>query len=214
MTISTAHRADLKPSTLTRPFGWLNARVLVSAVVIVAAIAFITAQQIIHTPWGLPGHRGLFWLSTLIAVRWMVGRPGTALGVGAASSVTILMIDPTMGLHVVSYLVCGFLVDQLAKVRLLQAVPWLMIPIAPVIHCVNLINPFVRQLGLRPFLSVMENMWFYIQGHLMWGLAAGVVGIGVGVGGRWLLSKLPPRQVESTTAPEIEPSGGSDAPAP
>ncbi|MGH3669844.1 MAG: hypothetical protein ACRDSH_04310, partial [Pseudonocardiaceae bacterium] len=37
-------------------------------VIVALAVAGIIWQQIVHTPWGLPGHRGVFWLSTLIAV--------------------------------------------------------------------------------------------------------------------------------------------------
>lgn len=55
------------------------------------AVAGIVVQQLVHTPWGLPGHRGLFWLSTLIAARWTINRPGTALGIGTASSAGILV---------------------------------------------------------------------------------------------------------------------------
>jgi hypothetical protein len=41
----------------------------VAGPVAAAAVAVITWQQLAHTPLGLPGHRGVFWLSALIASR-------------------------------------------------------------------------------------------------------------------------------------------------
>ena len=55
----------------------------VVAAIVTVAVGGIILQQIVHTPWGLPGHRGLFWLAPLIAARWAIDRPSTALGIAA-----------------------------------------------------------------------------------------------------------------------------------
>ena len=164
----------------------------ITVVVLSLAAAGIIWQQIVHTPWGLPGHRGLFWLSMLIAVRWATDRPGVALGTAAAASTGILLLDPSMGVHVATYLIAGFLVDLTAKSPLIRRHRWTMIGLAPLILLVNLINPFVHNLALEPLSSVITGMWFYTQGHLLWGLAAGLTGMGTGVLGRALLRRLTP----------------------
>ena len=68
---------------------WLKTMRSKNAVGVVVAVGGIIVQQLIHTPWGLPGHRGLFWLAPLIAARWAIDRPSTALGIAAASSTGI-----------------------------------------------------------------------------------------------------------------------------
>jgi hypothetical protein len=162
----------------------------VVAAVVVVAVGGIIVQQIIHTPWGLPGHRGLFWLAPLIAARWAIDRPSTALGIAAASSTGILLIDPSMGVHVASLLLAGFLVDLTASAGVIRRHPWIMLPLAPVILLVNLMNPFVHNLALSPLSVVLSGMWFYVQGHLLWGAAAGIAGMGAGLLGRHGLSRL------------------------
>jgi hypothetical protein len=154
------------------------------------AVVGVVLQQLVHTPWGLPGHRGLFWLGTLIAARWAIDRPGTALGIATASSAGILVLDPTMGVHVAPYLIAGFLVDLAASVKFVRRYPWTMIPLAPIILLVNLVNPFLHNLALSSLTATISGMGFYIQGHLLWGIAAGIVGMGAGVFGRSRLRRL------------------------
>lgn len=162
----------------------------VVAIIVSVAVAGIIVQQLVHTPWGLPGHRGLFWLMPLIAARWAIDRPGTALGIATASSAGILLVDPTMGVHVAPYLVAGLLIDLAASVTFVRRHPWTMIALAPLILLVNLINPFVHNLALSSLTATISGMWFYVQGHLLWGLAAGIVGMGAGVFGRSRLHRL------------------------
>ncbi len=153
----------------------------VVAAIVTVAVGGIILQQIVHTPWGLPGHRGLFWLAPLIAARWAIDRPSTALGIAAASSTGILLIDSSMGVHVASLLIAGFLVDLAASAAFIRRHPWIMLPLAPLILLVNLMNPFVHNLAQSPLSAVISGMWFYVQGHLLWGIAAGIVGMGAGV---------------------------------
>ena len=170
----------------------------VVAVIVSVSVAGIILQQLVHTPWGLPGHRVLFWLTPLIAARWAIDRPGTALGIATASSAGVLLFDPTMGLYVVPYLIAGFLVDLTASVPFIHRHPWIMIPLAPLMVLVNLINPFVHNLATASLTTVISGMWFYLQGHLLWGLAAGVVGISAGLFGQPKLRQL--RSSEPTSS--------------
>jgi hypothetical protein len=167
-----------------------TAAAAVVAVIVSVSVAGIILQQLVHTPWGLPGHRVLFWLTPLIAARWAIDRPGTALGIATASSAGVLLFDPTMGLYVLPYLIAGFLVDLTASVPFIRHHPWLMIPLAPLMVLVNLINPFVHNLATSSLTTVVSDMGFYVQGHLLWGLAAGIVGISAGMLGQPKLRQL------------------------
>ena len=177
---------EARPTHIPRPL----AGPTVVAVIVSLAVAGIILQQLVHTPWGLPGHRGVFWLSTLIAARWAIDRPGTALGIATASSAGILFFDPTMGIHVAPYLIAGLLVDLAATSTFIRRHPWTMIGLAPVILLVNLINPFLHNLALSSLPTVLSGMGFYIQGHLLWGTAAGIVGISAGTFGKSKLRQL------------------------
>lgn len=155
----------------------------------VLAVAAIVLQQLIHTPWGLPGHRGIFWLSTLIAVRWAVDRPGVATGVALASSGVIVLAAPVLGFHTLPYLVAAVLLDALAAAPVVRRHRWLVVAAAPVIHLAGVFSPLVRSLAVSPPVDALAGMGPFLQGHLAWGLAAGVVGTAVGVLGRPLLHR-------------------------
>ena len=69
-----------------------------------------------------------------------------------------------------------------------------MLPLAPLMLLVNLMNPFVHNLAQSSLPTVLSGMWFYVQGHLEWGVAAGIVGMGVGVFGRSMLRRIDPNR--------------------
>lgn len=178
------------PAALVPHGQWVHR--LAATAVMATAIAAVAVQQLHRTPWGLPGHRGIFWLSVLIATRWCLDRPGTALRVAAGGSCVILFVDPTMGTHVLPYLAAAMLIDRLAEVPLVREHPWLMLPLAPVIHLVGVLSPFLHHLGGGSGLgTVLGGMWFYIRGHLLWGAGAGVVGMALGLAGRRLMDRSP-----------------------
>ena len=164
--------------------------VAVAGAVAGAAVAVIVWQQLVHTPWGLPGHRGVFWFSALIASRWVIDRPGTAIRVSATSSCLILVVDPAVGGQVVPYLIVALLVDRAAATQVIRRFPWLLLPLAPLIYLAGVLSPFVHLLGISPLGTVLSGMWFYIQGHLLWGAAAGAAGLGVGIPGRRLMRRI------------------------
>ena len=159
---------------------------------VAAAVAAITWQQLGHTPWGLPGHRAVFWLSALIASRLVIDRPGAAIRIAATSSCLILVIAPATGGQVVPYLVAALLVDRAAATRAISRHPWLLLPLAPLIGVTGVLSPLVRSLALSPLGTVLPGMWFYIQGYLLWGAAAGVVGLVLGISGRKLMRRIDP----------------------
>lgn len=167
-------------------------RLSVTGAVAAAAVAVIVWQQMAHTPWGLPGHRGVFWLSALIASRWIIDRPGTAIRIAATSSSLILILNPATGVQVVPYLVAALLVDLAAAAPVIRRHPWLLLPLAPLIHVVGVLSPLVHNLALSSLGTVLTGMWFYIQGHLLWGAAAGVAGLGLGIPGRKLMRRIDP----------------------
>jgi hypothetical protein len=164
----------------------------VTGAVAAAAVGVIVWQQLGHTPWGMPGHRGVFWLSTLIASRWIIDRPNAAIRVAATSSCLILLMAPATGGLVVPYLLAALLVDWAVASRAVRRYPWLLLPLAPLIHLAGVLSPFVHGLGISPLGTVLPGMWFYIQGHLLWGTAAGVAGLGVGISGRKLTRRIDP----------------------
>jgi hypothetical protein len=166
--------------------------VAVVGAVAMAAVAVIVWQQLVHTPWGLPGHRGVFWFSTLIASRWIIDRPGTAIRIAATSSCLILVMDPAVGGQVVPYLIVALLVDRASAAQAIRRFPWLLLPLAPLIYLAGVLSPFVHQLAVSPLGTVLPGMWFYIQGHLLWGAAAGVGGLGAGISGRRLMRRIDP----------------------
>jgi hypothetical protein len=156
------------------------------------ATGVIVWQQLGHTPWGLPGHRGVFWLSALIASRWIIDRPGAAIRIAATSSCLILVIAPATGGQVVPYLVAALLIDRAAATQAIRRHPWLLLPLAPLINLAGVLSPFVHNLGISPLGTVLPGMWFYIQGHLLWGAAAGVGGLAVGISGHKLMRRIDP----------------------
>jgi hypothetical protein len=86
----------------------------------------------------------------------------------------------------------ALLVDRAAATQAIRRFPWLLLPLAPLIYLVGVLSPFVHNLGISPLGTVLSGMWFYIQGHLLWGAAAGVAGLGVGISGRKLMRRLDP----------------------
>ena len=175
-------------------------RLALTGAVAAAAVTVIVWQQLGHTPWGLPGHRGVFWLSALIASRWIIDRPGAAVGIAATSSSLILVFDPAAGAQVVPYLVAALLVDRAAATQAIRRHPWLLLPLAPLIQLVGVLSPFLHNLGISPLGTVLSGMWFYTQGHLLWGTAAGISGLAVGISGRKLMRRIAPEPADQDSA--------------
>ena len=174
------------------PAARTRASLAVDGVVAAAAVAAITWQQLGHTPWGLPGHRAVFWLSALIASRLVIDRPGAAIRIAATSSCLILVAAPATGAQVVPYLLAALVLDRVTATQAIRRHPWLIIPLAPLIGLVGVLSPFVHGLVLSPLGTVLPGMWFYTQGYLLWGAAAGAAGFAAGLSGRKLTGRAGP----------------------
>jgi hypothetical protein len=85
------------------------------ALLAIVAVALIVAQQTVHSPFHLAGHRAMVWLAALVAVRVAANRAGwaTLVGAGAAVGTALTGAMPTVAL---AYLLCGFALDTVLTV--------------------------------------------------------------------------------------------------
>lgn len=133
-----------------------------------AAVAAVAVESELRIPVGLPGHRGLWWLSVLVAVA-MIARPrGTATAVGMASSLVAIGMgtDPTTALR---YAAAAVLLDAALMVPLVRRRPILLALLAAPIHLVALATPVLHGTGLA---GLGDKALF----HLAFGLFAGLIG--------------------------------------
>ncbi|OBK21289.1 hypothetical protein A5634_10480 [Mycobacterium asiaticum] len=120
----------------------------------VLAVVAIVGYADIRIPMGLPGHRGLIWLTLLVAVVLATHRRATVLAVGAAATIATVAIHGStryLAAAILLYLVAAVARRQLA---VLAAAP---------IHLVAVTDSLM---------FVPEKLWF----HLGFGLAAGLLG--------------------------------------
>jgi hypothetical protein len=150
----------------------------------VLAAAVIVGAADIRIPLGLPGHRGVVWLTLLVAVALVTRRRETVIMVGAVSTMA------TMALHVaagpwgsVRYLAAAILLYAVAALPVVRRQRWLLAVAAAPIHLVALVGSIVALLGGGYFFGVAsvglaEKAVF----HLGFGLLAGVLGWAVALG--------------------------------
>lgn len=133
------------------------------------AVVAIVAYADIRIPMGLPGHRGLVWLSLLVAVVLATHRRATVLAVGAASTLATFAIHfPGGAGGGVRYLAAAILLYAVAAAPIVRRWRWLVALTAAPIHLVALADS-----GAALFGAVTgEKAWF----HLGFGLAAGLLG--------------------------------------
>lgn len=152
---------------------------LTQAAIAIAGVALIVAQQWVRTPWGLPGHRAIVWLTVLIALRWALGRTWSATAVGGAAGVVLFAMNPAFGIQAVVYLVVGAGVDRIAGWDVVRRRPWLIVLCAPILHLVALAAPLLRT-AQYPGADPAGFLAFALRGHLFWGLVAGILGLLMG----------------------------------
>jgi hypothetical protein len=133
----------------------------------VLAVVVIVGYADIRIPMGLPGHRGLIWLTLLVAVVVATHRRTTVLTVGAAATIATSATHGSM-----CYLAAAILLYAVTAVPLVRRRPWLVVLAAAPIHLV----------ALADSMWITEKVW----SHLGFGLAAGLLGwtIGSAVGCR------------------------------
>ena len=141
-----------------------------------AAAAVIAMSADVRMPLGLPGHRGLVWLTLLVAVALTARRPQTVLAVGAASTVATALMQSGPGPWASArYLGAAALLCLLTSSAAVRSRRWLVALAAAPIHLVALVIPITTALlGAHHFamVSIGDKALF----HLGFGLAAGILG--------------------------------------
>ncbi len=142
------------------------------------AVAVIVTSADVHLPMGLPGHRGLIWLTLLVTVVLLTHRRETVVAVGGASMVATQVIhtapDPWGSAR---YLAAAVLLYAVAAARVVSGRRWVIALAAAPIHLVALAGSVAALLnrGYPPVLAsvgIADKTLF----HLMFGLLAGLLG--------------------------------------
>lgn len=140
------------------------------------AVAVIVASTDIRIPLGLPGHRGLIWLTMLVAVALVTGRRATVLAVGATSSIAALPMhgwsDPLWSGRYVAAAALLYAVVSLPVVRVRRSL--LAIAAAP-IHLVALATVLSWHAGANLSVWASSGMLERAGWHLVFGLVAGLL---------------------------------------
>jgi len=144
----------------------------------VVSVVLIVAYADIRIPMRLPGHRGLVWLTLLVAVVLLAHRRATVVAVGAAATIATLAIHlPTDTASSMRYLTASILLYSVAVAPVARRRPWLVVLAAAPIHLVGLVGAVAASLG-RGYLSAFaapglaeKALW-----HLGFGLVAGLLG--------------------------------------
>lgn len=139
----------------------------------VLAVAAIVASSDIRMPLGLPGHRGLVWLTLLVAVAAATPRRVTVVAVGGASTIATSAIHLLPGAGTAAgssrYLAAAILLYAVAATPMVRRWRWLIVPAAAPIHLVAVADSIAVLLGRA---GTAEKVWY----HLGFGLTAGVLG--------------------------------------
>ncbi|OBB98625.1 hypothetical protein [Mycobacterium sp. 852002-40037_SCH5390672] len=148
------------------------------------AVAIIVTSTDIRLPLGLPGHRGLIWLTLLVAVALVTARRETVLAVGTASSIAALPIhglsDPLWSSRYVAAAALLYAVGSLPVVRRHR---WLLAVGAAPIHLVALAcSVFSWRTGATMSAWASNGMLDRVAGHLVFGLIAGLLAWVVALG--------------------------------
>ncbi len=141
------------------------------------AVATIVASTDIRIPLGLPGHRGLVWLTLLVAVALVTPRRETVLAVGAASSIAALPMhgwtDPLWSSRYVAAAALLYAAASLPVVRLRR---WLLSVAAAPIHLVALATSvFGPHAGGHLSTWVSSGLLEKAGWHLVFGFTAGLL---------------------------------------
>lgn len=156
--------------------GWVFARAVAFPAL---AVVTIVAYADIRIPMGLPGHRGLVWLSLLVAVVLATHRRATVIAVGAASTLATCAIHLPAGAAAaaggsVRYLAAAILLYAVAAAPIVRRRWWPVAIAAAPIHLVALVDSGAVLSGAL----TAEKALF----HLGFGLAAGLLGSAVAWG--------------------------------
>ncbi|OBI96772.1 hypothetical protein A5661_18805 [Mycobacterium asiaticum] len=129
------------------------------------ATLLIAGYADIRVPMGLPGHRGLIWLTLLVAVVLTTHRRSTVLAVGVAAALASVSLHPPIG--GTRYLAAAVLLYAVAGVARRRR--WVVVLAAAPIHLVALAGSTLVLPGLAEKALC----------HMGFGLAAGALGWGI-----------------------------------
>ncbi|OHV06555.1 hypothetical protein [Mycobacterium talmoniae] len=144
----------------------------------VLAVAVIVAYADLRIPMGLPGHRGLIWLTLLVAVALTTRRRETVLAVGAAATAATLLLQLAPGpADSARYLGAALLLYAVAAAPVVRRRRWLLALAAAPIHLVALAGSVAALLGGGQLLALASvGMTDRVLFHLGFGLVAGLLG--------------------------------------
>lgn len=141
-----------------------------------AAAVLITLSSEMRIPLGLPGHRGLVWLTLLVAVALTARRPQTVLAVGAASTAATVLLQSGPGPWAgVRYLGAAAFLCLLTTNPAVRSRRWLVALAAAPIHLVALAVPIATGI-MGSHHAGMVGLGDKALFHLGFGLVAGVLG--------------------------------------
>ena len=143
------------------------------------AVLAILAQAQLHSPIGIPGHRGLVWLTLLVAVLLVTSSPPATAAVGLTSAGLLAALG--FGAQAaIPPAAAAVILAAIASVGWVRHRPWVIALLAAPVHLVALAMPFHRMLtagtAMHPAMSSV------IMLYLVFGLAAGLAG--------WMLAQL------------------------
>ncbi|ULN52603.1 hypothetical protein [Mycolicibacillus parakoreensis] len=172
--------------------GWLAREIVVGA----GAVALIVTSAELRLPIGVPGHRGLIWLTLLVAVAATSRARTTVLAVGAASAIGLPAVGGAPG-HGGRYVLAAALLYVLTDLAAVRRRPWLLALAAAPIH--------LLAVGASTGLLGAAGIATKIGGHLGFGLGAGALG---------LLTAARPGHTSAGSAGSPPGSAGSTGTAP
>ena len=170
------------PGTAPRPSSLALAREVVFPA---AAAVVIALSSDMRMPLGLPGHRGLVWLTLLVAVALTARRPQTVLAVGAVSTTATVLLQsgpgPWAGVRYLGAAAFFYLLTTSPAVRSRR---WLVALAAAPIHLVALAVPIATGFvgGHHAGMVGLGDKALY---HLGFGLVAGILGWAIAAAIDW-----------------------------
>ncbi|TDH46946.1 hypothetical protein E2F47_26855 [Mycobacterium eburneum] len=150
----------------------------------VLAVVVIVAYADLRIPMGLPGHRGLIWLTLLVAVALTTRRREKVLAVGAGATAATLLLQLAPGpADSARYLAAAVLLYAVAAAPVARRRRWLLALAAAPIHLVALAGSVAALLGGGHLLALASvGMTDRVLFHLGFGLVAGLLGWAIALG--------------------------------
>ncbi|WP_424381786.1 hypothetical protein [Mycobacterium sp.] len=137
----------------------------------VLAALLIVASADIRIPIGMPGHRGLVWLTLLVTVVLVTRSRETVVAVGATSTVATALLHTAPGMWASArYVAAAVLLYAAAVLPVVGRRRWLIALAAAPIHLVALIGSVV---GL-PEKALLHLGFGLVAGLLGWAMASGI----------------------------------------